>query len=829
VMIKTFLKSLIEKKARTLLVLFSISISAALVFANESFAHTVAQGFYDAGVRWSGNSDFYIQTKSVVGAKEWIDPAPLSAYRGAFEYAFPAIREKALYMPSLDAYERMHYFTIIGVDIDEFNQRNPVTLNQGSFQEWGGNNIIVGQTYADIYNLKVNDVIRLELNNAADDFKIVGISAPKGLFLRELADGGFILIPQETLAKTFGGDSNLIFLKLKDRSQREAMKDQLTQDFADYGVEYGINDSVIASETQNYVMPFRISSVVVVFMCMFIIYTAFNLITLERIPTIGTLRSIGSTRKRINAILIAESAGLGALGGLIGCVFGVGVLYYIKSTYAAGDDVVLGANVLFGAQEVLIAVGAAVIVTIASAIFPILRLTKTPIKNIILNDLGKGRRKLSRRWIIGVVLMAACVIAQPFLPNNFTGMIIACVLVTGALVGLIPLVPFLTDRLSRLIGRLPFLSEAVILGVRNVRDNKSLMNNIQLFSAAIAIVAFMASMFSTMGADLLKAWERDTQYDISLVLRHSDEKSLAALAQVEGVEGYAGNYQKHVPLPDYKMYLNLLFGIESADFFEFSPVGDLEANRAALADLNGGKHIILTNVLKDKLGLKRGDTLLIQFGSQSVPYTITGFVESNMGIGHIGFISAANYRQDMGVSDYDFIYVKAAGAAETAKSNILRALGKDVMRINTRQELMESNADKVVGIFTAINSYAQLALLVGIIGIVNNLVASFIERKRSFALYRCVGMSKQSLNRMLVTEAVAMGVFGVTFRLGCALIMSTAIPVSVSVLWGKVTVQLALQEMLVMGVVGILAMLAISVVPIVSSNKLSLIETIKYE
>jgi putative ABC transport system permease protein len=142
---------------------------------------------------------------------------------------------------------------------------------------------------------------------------------------------------------------------------------------------------------------------------------------------------------------------------------------------------------------------------------------------------------------------------------------------------------------------------------------------------------------------------------------------------------------------------------------------------------------------------------------------------------------------------------------------------------------MEANADKVVGIFTAINSYAQLALLVGIIGILNNVVASFIERKRSFALYRCVGMSKQSLNRMLATEAVAMGVFGVVFGLGCALIMSTAIPVSVSVLWGKVTTQLAVQEMIVMGVVGILAMLAVSIVPIVSSDKLSLIETIKYE
>jgi putative ABC transport system permease protein len=233
-------------------------------------------------------------------------------------------------------------------------------------------------------------------------------------------------------------------------------------------------------------------------------------------------------------------------------------------------------------------------------------------------------------------------------------------------------------------------------------------------------------------------------------------------------------------------------------------------------------------VLKDKLGMRLGDTLLIQFGSTPVRYTITGFVETNMGIGHIGYISADNYRADMGVTDHDYIYVKAADA-DAVKSNIVRSMGKEVMRIQTRAELQAANADKVVGIFTAINTYAQLALLVGIIGILNNLVASFIERRRSFAMYRCVGMSKRGLNRMLVTEAVTMGVFGVAFGIICALIMSSAIPAMVSTMWGKVTVHLATREMVTMCVVGIVAMLLISIVPVMSNKKMSLIETIKYE
>jgi putative ABC transport system permease protein len=71
--IKTFLKSLVDKKARTFLVLFSIAISAAMIFANQSFATTVTARFLEADVRWGANSDFHISPRETVGAKEWID------------------------------------------------------------------------------------------------------------------------------------------------------------------------------------------------------------------------------------------------------------------------------------------------------------------------------------------------------------------------------------------------------------------------------------------------------------------------------------------------------------------------------------------------------------------------------------------------------------------------------------------------------------------------------------------------------------------------------------------------------------------------------------
>lgn len=826
VILKTLIKSLIDKKVRTLLVLFSIAVSSALIFANQSFSKTVEQRFYDADVRWSGNSDFYIESRETVGAKEWIDTGKLSNNKDSFEYAYEFVKEKALYAPSI---EEMQYFTIIGADMGEFNRHNPITLAQGSFSDWNGFKIIIGATYASKYNLKINDTLKLELNGAPYDFKIAGISEPKGLFLRELADGGFILAPKDTLSNIYKGSCNIMFLKMKDRSQRAAMKETLTKAFEEYNVQYGINDSVIEAETQNYVMPFKISAIVVIFMSMFIIFTASNLITLERIPIVGTLRSIGCTRRRINRILITESALLGILGGFIGCVLGLGVLQFIIHNYFTGEEALLNSTLQFGTNEVLTAVAAAVIITIASAILPILRITKTPIKNIILNDVDKKRVKRTKMWIAGLVLLAACAFVPQFLGNNFTGMILAAALATGALVGLVPVVPFITYHLSSLIGKIPFIRYEIALGVRNIYDNKSLMNNIQLFSAAIAIVVFMTSMFNTMGSDLLKAFERDMKFDISMVLRHSDTQTLEKLSRVEGVEAYDGSYMSHTSIVNYQTFLNVLYGINGRDFFGYNPVGELDSNKEALARLNSGRNIITTNVLKGKFGLKIGDTLLLQFGSREVPYTITGFVETNVGIGHVGYISADNYKADMGVSDYNQILIKARGSADTVKNNIKRAMTKDVMSIQTKEDMTHANADKVMSMFNAIGSYSYIALFIGIIGIINNLVAGFIQRKRSFAMYSCVGMGKKGLNRMLVTEAAAMGACGVLYGILCAVIMSSTIPAAVSVMWGKVTVQLASNEMIIMGAAGVLAMLAISVVPVVRSRRLSIIESLKYE
>ncbi len=827
IIFKFLYKSLMEKKARTFLVLFSIAASASLIFANEGFQRTVEYMFYEADTRHAGNSDLLIDVKTDVGAKEWIDTGLLNDYQKEFIYANSLLQEYALYAPNV---EDMYYYKIFGVDMEEFWQHNPFELKDGAYEDWSGFQVIMGDAYAQKYGFSVGDIIPLEMNGQNYDFTITGIAKQQGIYLRELADGGMLFAPKDTLAQIYGGEANQIYIKLKDSQKLEDTYQRLSSTFSEYQVRYALDTKLIKAETSTYVLPFRISSIAVIFMSMFIIYTGFGLITNERISSIGTLRSLGATRKKLNRILIFESSMIGAIGGLIGCVFGIGVLYFIKNTYFQDNGTFSNsAPILFGLREILTAVLVAISLTAGSAFLSIRKTTKLQIKEIILNRPEQRITKKSFLWIPGAILVAACIIVPDYLPINLLGMVVGCSLATGVLIGLVMLLPGFVSILAELSGRLG-LSQEVSLGIRNVKDSKALSGNLKLFAAMIAIVAYMVSIFNTMSYDLHDAWDNYSLYDVSFTLRESDKGSLKRLKSVEGVSdavGYYVNYESE--FADQDVFINMLYGIEDSTFFDMNAVKGLEGVREALDTIKEGNNIITTNIMKSKLGLELGDTIRVSYNDKVEEFTIIGFIDTNLGIGHVVYLSGDNFKNFIGKSNYDCFVVKGNIAPDQLKINLKREFTKDILTINTKDELEHANADKVDSIFNSINIYTYFAVIIGMLGMVNNIMAGYIERKRSLALYRCIGMSKKGISKMMLTEAVIIGVLGSLTGLISALIMMNTIPQAVGVMWGEVPVRPAIMEIAVLCIGGLLTMSLVSALPLRSSTKISIIKSMRYE
>jgi putative ABC transport system permease protein len=706
-----------------------------------------------------------------------------------------------------------------------------LTLTAGGTAGWEGNKLIIGEFFAKKLNINAGDFITLEIGGAPCEYMVAGVAQSGGLFLRDAADGGYLLTPPDGLTEISGGNVNLLFIKLHNPNEINQMRDRIAEALPMYEARIGVDHAIIRAETDNYVLPFRFACFAVIFMSIFIIYSSFNLIVIERIGVLGILRSVGCTRGKTNRILLLESAVIGFAGGAAGCVLGIGILHLIKNIYFSGGGAALSASpeapVVLGSWPFIFTLAMSSAITAASAMYPILRTTREQIKNIILNDFQKKINKDAKLWPAGLILLAPCVIAPRVAANNLGGMALASLSAVIALVGVNLCIPKLCACCSILIRKLP-LDYEISLGVRNTGDFRQLVNNIRLLASTIALMIFMATMFNTLGTDLRESYRREN-YDIIVELRDTGKDALLALSQTEGVKDFYGVYETYARLTSHGTFMNAVVGLENTDFFSYSPASIPPENQAALAALDDGRNIVTTTILRDKFGLRLGDTMTIQFENGPASYTITGFVDTNWGIGHVGYISANAFIADAAIDNYSKLFVRAQGDPGAVKGNILRSLSRDVLSAQTKNELEAANADKVIGIFNAINTYAYFAMLVGLIGIINNIVACFLSRRRNLALYRCIGMSSAQTGRMLRTEAAAIGVIGVAAGLPTGLLMTLNVPVAVGMLWGNVAMRLPAGQIAALCMAGVAAMLLASGIPSALGKNASIMDALRYE
>lgn len=821
-MIKALIGSLLSKKARTILLLLSIAFCGALIFSNEGFSQTVSAMIFEADTRWGGRSNLCVSTWDTAGAEQEIAIEDFTPWEKDFEYLYFFTQTKAFYQP---LNSDIHCFSVLGVDMEQFLDHNPFSLAEGRMLNPTGFEVIVGETYAKKYGIENGDLLSLEIGSGTTEFEVVGIARPEGLFLRELADGGYLLVPQQTLEEMLGFRGNLAFIKMNSDKPLADIRLQMAEELPQYKVDYASNPAVITAEVNNYVIPFKAGSIAVIFMCAFIIYTSFNLITQERIPLLGILRSVGCSRKKANLIFLLESGGIGFIGGIMGCAIGCLLLLGIKMAYFGSSSTTPNVSLHVDFRAVLMAVLFSVFVTIAISLIPILRLTNQPIKSMIINDHYQKKTKNSRDWMVGLCFCILLFAGRFFLVPNGIGMVAAVFLVILGIVGMLLLLPRLGRLLLHIVANAPVPLQ---LAARNVVDFKSLMNNTRLVASVIAIMCLLLSLFGTLTDDLRSSYDK-LEYDIQLSLQQADEESLKELNSIHTVSDALGVRETNLSLLNPNTFFNVLFGIEDDALFEYYGIELDNATRTALENLDTGRNIITTHLFRLKFGLQLGDTLTFEYGGKQFSYSITGFVNTNYGIGHVGYVSSNNFIEDTGITDFTSFYIRSNGEISETQQDIRSVFNRSILRIETLDEIRMANVDKVDGILNSISLYTLVAIFVGVLGIGNNIAASFLSRQRLFAIYRTFGTSLKQTQLMLFFETVWTLVLGLGGGLAMGFLLVQYIPFLVSLLWGLVDVTLPVAQLALLSILTILSMFLAALVPYTKMKKFSVMQNIRQE
>jgi putative ABC transport system permease protein len=119
--------------------------------------------------------------------------------------------------------------------------------------------------------------------------------------------------------------------------------------------------------------------------------------------------------------------------------------------------------------------------------------------------------------------------------------------------------------------------------------------------------------------------------------------------------------------------------------------------------------------------------------------------------------------------------------------------------------------------------------VIGVFGIFNNLIISFIERKRSLAMMRSVGMSRKQTLKMILIEALTGGIIGGTVGILAGTLLILIVPFVMRAINQVVPIHYSVQEYIIAFGAGIIITLVASISPALKFSKQNIIEAIKYE
>ena len=812
-----------EHKARTAVMLLSILLSSTLLFVSFSLASSYesAQEKMARGMSGSATVSIHAPGESDSLKIEDIPVLPLISAKVGM------LKESCFY------HENGYYETVdlIAADLSQLDEINkPRLLDGGEIKDFCGRKIILPDRFTLKYGIKKGDNITLQIGGNPVCFEVAEIAAYDTVFLRKTR-GATALLPLSTLSGLFNKTDgfNEILIKPAKGVSTADLINGLESVLPDgrFQVSEIINDAQIKADARQKSMPFFLISFFSLTISIFIIYSSYKVITLDRLPVIGTFRSIGATQKAVTRILLLESLLYGSIGGLFGIPVGMAVLKLIL--HGMGKSLPQGIEipVVITPFSIIASFTTAFAISLLSAWIPVCRASRLPIKEVVLGTVEEPSPP--RHLIIGSgsILFLISIFLPKLVPENMlnlaggfslSGLIAATILIIPLLTNLVSIgLEWVYGLLSHNIGR---------LAARNMRDNKNITQNITLLfisiSAVIAI-SVVGDFVNTYIGDVFKGAELQGFADGQMTPEFVD--------QVKNMDGV----HKVLPLFVYKNELHgngVLFSrLEATDNLEWynsmlalhytKPLMEEQAVSAFAAN----RSILLSESCLKRTGFTVGDTLTLSNGTAAASYVITGSFKSRAT--DVEAVIPGSYAAiDFGMKNYGFLAYTATDPDEVMIQ--IRDLFGNTQNWSRTVKEFNEDAHSTVGAFLKpMHSLTYFILLLAAIGVINNLLINYMQKRRTIAMYHSIGLSIRQNRKMTVIESFSCGMLGAAISIFVSYMEIRTIFI---VAGPKITMEPALsaRTFLMAGASGILITLSGSVIPIIKSRQMKIIEEIKF-
>ncbi|MGW2045200.1 ABC transporter permease [Streptomyces sp. NPDC001858] len=514
----------------------------------------------------------------------------------------------------------------------------------------------------------------------------------------------------------------------------------------------------------------------------FLIINTFSMLVAQRTREIGLMRAIGSSRKQVNRSVLAEALLLGVVGSLLGVGAGVGIaiglmkLMSLTGMNLSTDDL----TVAWTTPVIGIVLG--VVVTVLAAYLPARRAGKVS-PMAALRDAGApaDAKAGAVRAAIGLLLTGGGVLGlylASAADKAAQGSLWLGLGVVLTLLGFVVIGPLLAGVVVRVLG-------AVVLRafgpVGRMAERNALRNprRTGATGAALMIGLALVACLSVVGSSLVASAteELDSSVGTDFIIQ-SDSGQLMTPQAVQAIKATPelARVTEYKPTeadfttPDGKTTDKT--AITAADP---TYATDLRTETVAgnLADAYRPDSMSVHEKFAEDHKISLGSEISVAFRDGSTArLTVRAITSSDVVIDQGAmYTSIATLKKYVPADKLPLdalVFATAKEGQQDAAYTSVKAALHDYPQYTVRDQTdyKQQLKDQIGQLLNLIYGLLALAIIVAILGVVNTLALSVVERTREIGLMRAIGLSRRQLRRMIRMESVVIALFGALLGLG---------------------------------------------------------------
>ncbi|MGP3998924.1 ABC transporter permease [Streptomyces sp. 8N706] len=513
----------------------------------------------------------------------------------------------------------------------------------------------------------------------------------------------------------------------------------------------------------------------------FLIVNTFSMLIAQRTRELGLLRALGADRRQVRRSVLTEALLLGLAGSTSGLVAGIGLAAGLISLMSLLGMNLDAAEMVIGWAPPVAAYAVGVGVTFVAAYLPARRAARvSPMAALADIEVAEVGRPLRIRAIVGSVLAAGGTAALAGCAQATETARASTLLLLGLVLTLVAMVvagPLLVRPVIRVVGG---AFPRVFGPVGRMSQRNALRNPRRTGATAAALMVGLALVtgLSVAGESMTKSFDQqiDRQLGSDFVVQNRNFHPFPQeiTERVRGVDGVGTVVRERfaplrIRLPDRKTVRTTGAAFDPG----LDQVVNMEYAAGNTASALADGRIGLQKAYADEHGIRPGSRVRAEFANGRTAELTVGALtdmESGEGFGTRGgfFMSMATLEKYLPGGQDAAVYANASGRTDPQplRDRLERALDAfPQVQVRDQADYKELVRGQIAVLLYLVYALLGLAIVIAVLGVVNTLALSVVERTREIGLLRAIGLSRRQLRRMIRLESVVIAVFGAVLGL----------------------------------------------------------------